>query len=106
MDENKGLSYFFLGLGLGVAAGMLFAPKTGMETRSLLRDRALEGGDYLKRQGENLRESAEDLVQRGKEMVGKQREQLGAAVDAGRQAYRETVTPGGAPMPTTPGEGI
>jgi gas vesicle protein len=35
-DDNK-FSYFFLGLGLGVAAGLLFAPKSGPETRDLLR---------------------------------------------------------------------
>ena len=35
-DDNK-LSYFCLGLGLGVAVGVLFAPKSGAETRDYLR---------------------------------------------------------------------
>ena len=46
-DDNK-FSYFFLGLGLGVAAGLLFAPKSGPETRDLLRSKADEGKEYLK----------------------------------------------------------
>ena len=29
MDDDNKFSYFFLGLGLGVAAGLLFAPKSG-----------------------------------------------------------------------------
>ena len=29
MSEGKGLSYFFLGLGVGVAVGIIFAPKSG-----------------------------------------------------------------------------
>lgn len=91
MDDNKGLSYFFLGLGIGVAAGMIFAPKAGAETRSLIRDRALEGGDYVKRRGSELREGAGDLVERGKAAVSRQREQLNSALDAGRQAYRDVV---------------
>ena len=37
MGEDNKLSYFFLGLGIGVAAGVLFAPKSGAETREFLR---------------------------------------------------------------------
>jgi gas vesicle protein len=37
MDKN-GLTSFLLGLGVGVGIGMLFAPKSGSETRQLLRD--------------------------------------------------------------------
>ncbi len=49
MDDDNKFSYFFLGLGLGVAAGLLFAPKSGPETRDLLRSKADEGKEYLKR---------------------------------------------------------
>src|SRR5215203_2424063 len=102
MDDSKALSCFLLGLGIGVAVGIVFAPASGEETRGRIRSRALEGGDYLKRRSEDLRESAVDLVDRGKTVVRSQREQLNAAVEAGRQAYRETIaeasanTPGGA----------
>ena len=44
MEDDSKLSYFFLGLGLGVAAGVLFAPKSGAETREFLRSKAEEGG--------------------------------------------------------------
>ncbi len=89
-DDNK-FPYFFLGLGLGVAAGLLFAPKSGSETRELLLTKADEGKEYLKRQSEQLRSSAGDAVERGKSALARQREQLSAAVEAGRQAYRETL---------------
>ena len=49
-DENK-FSYFFLGLGLGVAVGLLFAPNSGAETRDLIRSKADESKDYLRRRG-------------------------------------------------------
>ncbi len=91
MDDSKALSCFLLGLGIGVAVGIVFAPASGEETRGRIRSRALEGGDYLKRRSEDLRESAVDLVDRGKTVVRSQREQLNAAVEAGRQAYRETI---------------
>lgn len=112
MDDNKGLPYFFLGLGIGVAVGMIFAPQAGAETRTLLRTRAQEGGEYIRRRGKELGEGASDLVDRGKEIVNRQRDQFTAAVDAGRQAYRDAVSGRGAegqsatPETATPAEGI
>jgi gas vesicle protein len=107
MDDSKGLSYFLLGLGVGVAVGIVFAPTSGQETRGRIRSRALESGDYLKRRSEDLRESATDLVDRGKNAVRSQREQLNAAVEAGRQAYRESIAEvsAGSPGAGTP-EGV
>lgn len=93
-DDNK-FSYFFLGLGLGVAVGLLCAPKSGPETRELLRSKADEGKEYLRRRSVELRDSANDALERGKTAVSRQRDNLAAAVDAGRQAYRDAVS--GAP---------
>lgn len=98
MDDSKGLSYFFLGLGVGVAVGLLFAPQSGEETRGLIKNKAQEGGDYLKRRGEEVRESATEALDRGRDLVSRQRDQLTAAIDAGKQAYREAVS-------STPGRG-
>jgi gas vesicle protein len=100
MDENNKLSYFFLGLGLGVAVGLLFAPKSGPETRDLLLTKADEGRDYLRRRTEDLRDSASDLVDKGRSVLSKQKDQLNAAVEAGKQAYREAV--GANPAEPTP----
>jgi len=91
MNDDKRLSYFFLGLGIGVAVGILFAPKSGQETRELIRTKAGEGKEYLKRRGEELYESAGDVMEKGKAALQRQKEQLAAAVEAGKQAYREAV---------------
>jgi gas vesicle protein len=92
MDEENKLSYFFLGLGLGVAAGLLFAPKSGTETRDYLKTKSGEGADFVKRRSSELRDSAGGLLDRGKQIINKQREQLNSAVDAGKQAYRDAVS--------------
>lgn len=89
-DDNK-LSYFFLGLGLGVAVGVLFAPKSGAETRNLLRSKAEEGADFVKRRSAEFRDQAADALDRGKQAVSRHKENLSAAVEAGRQAYRDAV---------------
>jgi len=98
-DESK-FSYFFLGFGIGVAVGILFAPQSGEETRALIRDKTGEGTEYLKKRSEALYDSAGDLVEKGKSSLTRQKDQLAAAVEAGKQAYREAVSekaPGGAP---------
>jgi gas vesicle protein len=92
MDEDNKLSYFLLGLGLGVAVGVLFAPKSGEETRDFIRSKANEGADYVKRRSEDLRDAAGDAIERGKDTLRRQKENLSAAVEAGKQAYRESTS--------------
>jgi gas vesicle protein len=92
-DDNK-LSFFFLGLGLGVAVGILFAPKSGQETRELIKNKASEGSDYLARQSSALKDTAGDLIERGKGVLNRHKDTLADAVEAGKQAYRDTVGAG------------
>lgn len=89
-DSN--LPYFLLGVGVGAAVGLLYAPNSGEETRRELRSRADEGRDYLRRRGNELRGQAEDLLDRGREGVRTQRDQLASALEAGRRAYRDATT--------------
>ena len=102
MEERSGFGYFLLGLGIGVAAGILWAPRAGEETRQLLADKAGEGADYLKARAqegseyvrqrtEDLKGSASDLYDRGRQTVQRQKDTLNAAVEAGKQAYRDAV---------------
>jgi gas vesicle protein len=90
MDKN-GLSSFLLGLGVGVAIGMLFAPKSGQETREIIKNKTGEGTDYLKQRGAGLKQTASEWVDKGKDALGRQKDNLTDAVEAGKQAYRETV---------------
>ncbi len=91
MDKN-GLSSFLLGLGVGVGIGMLFAPKSGQETRELLKNKAGEGTEFLKQRGADVKQSATEWVEKGKEALGRQKDSIADAVEAGKQAYREAVT--------------
>jgi len=113
MEERNGFGYFLLGLGLGVAAGVLWAPRSGNETRQMLADkagesadflksRAGEGADYLKSRADegrefvsqragDLKSSAAGVFEQGRSAVNRQKENLNAAVEAGRQAYRDAV---------------
>ena len=91
MADNGGakVGYFLAGMGIGAMLALLFAPRSGEETRQYLRDRAGEGLDTAKRQIRELRERAEEYTEKGKDYVERQRESVSAALEAGKQAYRE-----------------
>ena len=102
MEEKGGFGYFLLGLGIGVAAGILWAPRSGEETRQILADKAGEGADYvrqrtdegkeyLRQQTGNIKDQASDIYEKGRTTVLRQKENLNAAVEAGKQAYRDAV---------------
>ena len=91
--DRDGLANFFLGLGIGVGLGILFAPKSGEETRDLLLNKADDGKEYLKKQTAVWKDQASDLVDKGKEVLNRQKDNLSDAVEAGKQAYREKVEP-------------
>jgi gas vesicle protein len=89
MPDNAGskVSYFLVGLGLGALVGVLFAPKSGEETRDLLSQKADEGRDYAQRKARELRERADELIERSKDVANRKKDSLSAAVEAGREAY-------------------
>jgi gas vesicle protein len=89
MADNVGskVSYFLVGLGIGSLIGVLFAPKSGEETRDFLAKRADEGKDYAQRKARELRERADELIERSKDVASRKKDSISAAVEAGREAY-------------------
>jgi gas vesicle protein len=94
MSDHDGNSFvwFLAGLGLGALAGVLYAPRSGSETREVLRAKAEEGREYVKGRAREAREQASQWADRGREAVSSQKEQFRAAYEAGRQAYHEATT--------------
>jgi len=88
-SSGSGFGWFLAGLGIGAAIGMLYAPKSGQETREDLRRRAEDGRDYVVNRAKEAREQATKLVDRGKEVVEQQKDQFRSAYEAGRQAYKD-----------------
>ncbi len=90
MSDNAGskFSYFLVGLGIGALVGILYAPKSGEETRADLSKKANEGRDYAQKKARELRERAEDLIERSKEIMSRQKDALSSAVDAGKETYK------------------
>lgn len=86
--DGNGFMWFIAGLGMGALVGVLYAPRSGRETREQILKSAAEGRDWANERARDAREQANQWVERGKDVVRAQKEQLGSALDAGRQAYR------------------
>jgi gas vesicle protein len=98
-DSNSFL-WFLAGLGFGAIAGVLYAPRSGSETREVLRARAEEGREFVRDRARQAREQASGWAERGRDVLTQQKEQFRSAYEAGRQAYHEaTAADGGTPNP-------
>jgi gas vesicle protein len=85
-------SYFLLGLGIGSLIGILFAPKSGEETRKYIAMKTREGNELAREKARELRDRVEETVERGKGMISQTEGQIATAIDAGRETYhREKV---------------
>jgi gas vesicle protein len=121
-DNDNGVSgfgWFLAGLGIGALVGVLYAPKSGKETRDDLvagaldaRDKAQEyyaqgtevAGQYVEKgkqvAGQYVDKGKEyydkgrtqwtEYVDKGRDLVKEQADKVTAAVDAGKQAYQHT----------------
>jgi gas vesicle protein len=105
MNETSGSGgdkflYFLAGAGIGAALALLFAPKSGRETRDLISRTATDSRDYVankvnegkqfvEEKGRKVSDDFTSFLDKSKEAVNRQKEQLTAAFEAGKAAYRE-----------------
>ena len=84
-ESNSGEKalFFIVGAAIGAVTALLFAPRSGEETRKMIVSKAREGAENI------VREKTSEYLDKGKEVVQQQRESLNAALEAGKKAYRE-----------------
>lgn len=102
------LGGFLVGSVIGVATALLFAPRTGQETRAEIRDRAVDLRDRTTETvkdtvsqarskaseikdtvTDTVREKAEELKQRGKHTISRTLDDVSEAADNGKKKVRE-----------------
>jgi len=102
MSQNEGANAsgvilaFLLGGLTGAALAILYAPRSGQETRDLLGEKIREGAergrgikDRATERSRELLDEASDYMEKQKEGMERRRDRITAAVEAGRQAFRE-----------------
>src|SRR5688500_3221239 len=94
--SSSNLLFFLVGGLAGAAIALLYAPRSGRETREMLSEKLGEAGergrelkDQVVSRSRELMDEAGEYVDRQRETIDRRRERLAAAIDAGRQAYRE-----------------
>lgn len=90
-EEGFSLGWFLAGALVGVAVGMLYAPKSGRESRHFL-------GQQTEKGRESLRSTGKEAVERGREIYDRGRQIAEDAVDLferGRRLVRGENAPGG-----------
>jgi gas vesicle protein len=87
---------FILGGLAGAALAVLFAPRSGEETREMLDEKLRESAERGRKlrdravaKGREALDDAGDYLDKQRDTLEKRRDRLTAAVEAGRQAYRE-----------------
>ena len=91
---------FIIGMGAGVAAAKLFAPRSGEETRQMISDKVQQGKQMVQDHANDLREKASDsrdkasdVAQRGKDALNRQRDAVTAAAQAATETYKRESQP-------------
>jgi gas vesicle protein len=90
---------FLLGASVGSIVALLYAPKSGRETREDISRRANEsrefvskkigeGREFVEESGRRVSTEVTSIVDKGRKVVDRQKEQVTAAFDAGKEAYR------------------
>jgi gas vesicle protein len=119
-DAGARLAYFAIGATVGAVVALLLAPKSGRELREDLADVTRKGVDRARETGTQLTSKAGEyydaaasrageLASTARDAASRQGEHLSAAIEAGKQAYREekqrTESSGLLGQPAAPGQG-
>lgn len=68
-SSSNRLGWFITGAVIGVTVAMLYAPKSGKDTRRLISDSTKSGRDAVNESSRDLVDSSRDLFERGRKVV-------------------------------------
>ena len=126
-NSSNSFSWFLSGLGIGALIGVLYAPKSGQETRDELKANALGKKEYLKQRSrevgaqvgtyvdtgkakageyvdrgkdylETSKAKLDEAVEQGRQLINEHKEKAAAAIDAGKEAYVSTTASSRSPI--------
>jgi len=68
-NGGNAIAWFVAGAALGAAVALLYAPKSGRDTRKMLNRTTREGREAVEASGKELMEKGRDLYDRGRKIA-------------------------------------
>jgi gas vesicle protein len=68
-DFGNNVAWFLTGAFIGAAVAILYAPKSGKETRQFLADKVQQSKDAVAESSNNIVEASKDMFERGRQLV-------------------------------------
>jgi gas vesicle protein len=69
-DDNGGkLTWFLMGAAIGAACALLYAPKSGKDTRNLITQKAQDATNAVSGTSRDLYDRGKDVYDKGKQVV-------------------------------------
>ena len=86
-DETEGVSrlaWFLTGIVIGATVAVLYAPKSGKDTRQFISEKTQQGKDAVAETGKDVVEASKEMFDRGRKLV----EDAADLFDRGRKLVR------------------
>jgi gas vesicle protein len=68
-DSSSSVGWFLAGTIIGATAAMLFAPKSGKDTRQFLSDKTVQGKEAVSETSKDIAEAGKEMFERGRKLV-------------------------------------
>lgn len=81
--------YFLIGGVVGAASALLFAPKSGRETREFISAKTRDSKDAVREGARTMSKKLDESKEHLREKVSDEKETLSTAYKAGKEAYQE-----------------
>ncbi len=78
---------FFIGGVIGAGVALLFAPKSGRETRELIKEKAETVKEKAGSYAEQVKGTVTSTVEKGKGIFQEKKTVISSAIEAGKEAY-------------------
>lgn len=79
-QAGTAITFLLIGLGAGALVGLLFAPKSGKQTRKELRRKYEGARDTIEDWKDDAKEAAEEAMERGEEFASDLRDRVSPLV--------------------------
>ncbi len=88
-NDGSSIAWFLAGMTVGAAVAILFAPKSGEETRQSIAEAASRGKDLADRTTREVVEFGRDAYVQGRDLADGAKEASKEVIDKGKQALAD-----------------